>query len=615
MRKLYLMMLMLISAIAVNAGSITLNIADPNAVTVKLGYTAVDIVAGENVITYDESAYQTLYINANTDYRLDAVTGADTSYGDLYVSSGYSASVYLSSYTDGRYYTVSTTYLPDIRTATLTVKVSDDYSLIRVYRGSSTVSLTGAETEIKFDPNTESSFRFSKTSGDLYSVTLNGEAVTGSYYTYYVTASDGDVVEIQANFPDVDVPVFVNVPEGCESVISSFSVNSSNVTNYLEDDFTVKAGDKITMYCNTTDYSIESILINDVKQSSTYYVSYTVGTEAVYIDINAHKYADLSFTLNIDDPTHVLVYPGNSTYGTAYTLVAGENQLTVNESKGQILIKAADDYLIKSITDGEGNELTLSSNCLKITDGMVINVTTAAIEYDSQFVVFLPNLENMYSVYFSCEYDRAYVYINSSNTSEDGYFVKGFSSEIAASNQYMFGASGKYNCPAYFNDELFSSSTYVSKYFYAKDGDIIKIYCQENEPKSCNISFVAEEGIEPVVTYDIIKTLENWSAGLTVLEGTRITIKPNLDVFTVKVDDEALVDDDNDGIVSFNATGDNVVTISATSAVESISVDHVSNGNVYNMQGILILKNADDAAVKALPAGLYIVNGKKVLVR
>ena len=52
---------------------------------------------------------------------------------------------------------------------------------------------------------------------------------------------------------------------------------------------------------------------------------------------------------------------------------------------------------------------------------------------------------------------------------------------------------------------------------------------------------------------------------------------------------------------------------------ENVGIDAVDaeNGlyNVYNYQGIRVLNNADKDAVKALPAGFYIINGKKVVIR
>ena len=52
---------------------------------------------------------------------------------------------------------------------------------------------------------------------------------------------------------------------------------------------------------------------------------------------------------------------------------------------------------------------------------------------------------------------------------------------------------------------------------------------------------------------------------------------------------------------------------------ENVGIDAVNaeDGlyNVYNYQGIRVLNNADKDAVKALPAGFYIVNGKKVVIK
>lgn len=56
---------------------------------------------------------------------------------------------------------------------------------------------------------------------------------------------------------------------------------------------------------------------------------------------------------------------------------------------------------------------------------------------------------------------------------------------------------------------------------------------------------------------------------------------------------------------------------SSTSAVNTIeAAEEVAQGyTVYNLQGILVLKTADKAAVDALPAGIYIINGKKHVIK
>lgn len=53
----------------------------------------------------------------------------------------------------------------------------------------------------------------------------------------------------------------------------------------------------------------------------------------------------------------------------------------------------------------------------------------------------------------------------------------------------------------------------------------------------------------------------------------------------------------------------------ATSAIEEVRYDNnaACDNNVYNLQGMLLIKNATEAEINALPAGLYIINGKKVI--
>ncbi|MCM1220880.1 MAG: T9SS type A sorting domain-containing protein [Lachnospiraceae bacterium] len=52
-----------------------------------------------------------------------------------------------------------------------------------------------------------------------------------------------------------------------------------------------------------------------------------------------------------------------------------------------------------------------------------------------------------------------------------------------------------------------------------------------------------------------------------------------------------------------------------TSAVSKIGIDVNSEVDVYNMQGVRVLKNVSTSAINSLPKGIYIVNGKKVVIR
>lgn len=52
----------------------------------------------------------------------------------------------------------------------------------------------------------------------------------------------------------------------------------------------------------------------------------------------------------------------------------------------------------------------------------------------------------------------------------------------------------------------------------------------------------------------------------------------------------------------------------ATAGITSVNISEF-NGNVYNMHGILIKESATSMDVQNLPKGMYIVNGKKVVVK
>lgn len=49
--------------------------------------------------------------------------------------------------------------------------------------------------------------------------------------------------------------------------------------------------------------------------------------------------------------------------------------------------------------------------------------------------------------------------------------------------------------------------------------------------------------------------------------------------------------------------------------VEDVASADAGTVTVYNLQGIVLLRDADPSAVRTLPPGLYIVNGRKTFVR
>ena len=71
-----------------------------------------------------------------------------------------------------------------------------------------------------------------------------------------------------------------------------------------------------------------------------------------------------------------------------------------------------------------------------------------------------------------------------------------------------------------------------------------------------------------------------------------------------------------DGVYTFETEGDTTVKVSnGTTGIESVISGENTTADVYNLQGIRVARQANADEVNALPAGIYVVNGQKVIVK
>lgn len=122
----------------------------------------------------------------------------------------------------------------------------------------------------------------------------------------------------------------------------------------------------------------------------------------------------------------------------------------------------------------------------------------------------------------------------------------------------------------------------------------------------------------------------------TPTEYTWFIGEPVLNTETGTLDGEALYVDEeytiDNGVTTFLTNIDHVMCvltnakfpnfylytnfIDATSGIEDVAVDgKPANTDVYTLQGVLLIKDATDEQISALPAGFYIIRGVKTLIR
>ncbi len=614
MKKFYLFLIMLLSVIAPQAAdafSITINVDDASRIEVFLNGTK-DVVNGDNVFEVKDGDY--LSITTQNNAGLVSVMNGDKEV-KLNSYSSFNLKLTESEYA-GAKLMIKTATLDEMRTASCTVTVDDPSKVtLRLSRTFTTVQLKSGENEVKFIPGTESTFTISPQSYDtpLYKVTRNSVAAEAEYGSYTLkNVAEGDVIDIQANYPDIDCAVKFNVNAEGVGFIKSVTVNGNEVTNYLDDNFTVKCGSTISITRNSEDYKLESFKVNGEDKTSDFYEdSYNIFvTDATTLDITAKKYTTFKATVDIDDVSHATVYKGYSYYDDAFDMKNGKNEIEVSEKQPLISLVAKDGYYFTSVNDGTKEYTDQSTSEIKVdvTDGMVLKVVTAAIVRDKKALVYVDDRSATSSMVFSRgDYNR----IEIGTGYNELEFYKGdnpFSVTVYANTKKVYK-----NDVAV--DPTYSGGSYFR--FSLEDGDVVKMFFTKT-PATVKADITANGGAENLsVVKDRIQPVADFSAGISCLEDTELAFaaKEGYSIKALTVDGTAATAEaDGTYKVVVKADANIVVDLQTASGISSVTnADASRTANVYNANGVLVLKNATPEQTAKLAKGLYIINGKKVV--
>ena len=605
------MLLSVIAPQAADAFSITINVDDASRINVFLNGTK-DVVNGDNVFEVKDGDY--LSVTTQNNAGLVSVFNGDKAVKlDSY--SSFRLKLTESEYA-GAKFIVKTATLDEMRTASCKVTVDDPSKVtLRLSRTFTTVQLKSGENEVKFIPGTESTFTISPQSYNtpLYKVTRNSVAAEAEWGSYTLkNVAEGDVIDIQANYPDIDCAVKFNVNAEGVGFIKSVTVNGNEVTNYLDDNFTVKCGSTISITRNSEDYKLESFKVNGEDKTSDFYEdSYNIFvTDATTLDITAKKYTTFKATVDIDDVSHATVYKGYSYYDDAFDMKNGKNEIEVSEKQPLISLVAKDGYYFTSVNDGTTEYTDQSTSEIKVdvTDGMVLKVVTAAIVRDKKALVYVDDRSATSSMVFSRgDYNR----IEIGTGYNELEFYKGdnpFSVTVYANTKKVYK-----NDVAV--DPTYSGGSYFR--FSLEDGDVVKMFFTKT-PATVKADITANGGAENLsVVKDRIQPVADFSAGISCLEDTELAFaaKEGYSIKALTVDGTAATAEaDGTYKVVVKADANIVVELQTASGISSVTnADASRTANVYNANGVLVLKNATPEQTAKLAKGLYIINGKKVV--
>jgi hypothetical protein len=570
-----------------------------------------DLVAGDNTFEISDGVY-TVQVKAKDGYIVKGLTCEGESIGS---SSNLNYSFSNFSAVEGKTIYADVQSLADARSATCHIKV-DNPSKVQIRRSYTYTYVDIPETEDFFDatfmPDSESPFQIGtqEYGSTLYKVVKNGEEIPNSSAQYVnVDVADGDYIEVYANYPDIDCNVTFQVTEGAEGFLTQAKAGDDYIENFL-DGFTVKAGTKVLLYGDTDNYKYKEITING--QALSYFYGYTsfVVAENTVITVDAEKYQDYVVHVNVDDPSRLKLWLNYDSYNPV-ELVAGDNEVTMNDNANVMTFQAADDCYIVSISDGETEYYEgYSTTYIYGKEGMSLTVTTGAVQLDKQFCFYIDDSSAAtYGFYFmNTNYSDV-------NYKDGDYTLVNFDLTYNPYTMYCYGMDSFWQ---YLGGELkqnFSSSNR----FTLADKDVFKVFLLgEPAQNTINVTYPTSGVQEVKIDKDYLSEVESGAESFTAVGNTLVRVYVTAEegvTPAVLFNNVAAEYNEESGAYEFTATeaGDLVIS-GGESGVTLVNAANANN-NVYSIDGVMLFRNASQEQISTLPAGLYIINNKKVVVR
>ena len=163
MKKIYSFLMMAVMAVVMSftakAASVTINVDDPNRVSVQLNSVEQTLEAGDNTFELTVGAPTYIYISAKSGAQLKSVTNAAGTPCNTWDGT-YTLTEYPSDAEYASKYIVTSVSLADQRTASCTINVDNVNNFAGIERSGTyeSINLVNGENTVKFIPDVESPF-------------------------------------------------------------------------------------------------------------------------------------------------------------------------------------------------------------------------------------------------------------------------------------------------------------------------------------------------------------------------------------------------------------------------------------------------------------------------
>lgn len=587
-----------------NASQLNAHFSYYDSQTYQMVEIPVELVDGDNLLS--TPATRSLYLSAKDGCFLTSVT--KLSNGETtYISNKTSTQIYIIDSMEGETFTAVTKSAAESRTASVTVNIDspEKVNMMR-YQISGYEFFSEPTTIVNYDPTDELPLQFGlRTGATIYKVTTSAGTVSESYGRWAVTPEDGATIDIQVEYPDVDVTYtltsniegydFIRVRAG--SPLADVDVTTGS--------FTVKAGTQVEYTFNTTKYQITGFNRNGTPLNAYYSYSF-VATGNTTDEFTVHEYGSFNTIVRTNMPDKLNVFIG-STYGTKVEAIDDVFTATLDEPYNTtIAMQAASGYYFADIAIDpapENLQYTPNNFSYRCSGATEIYVELAEITNDCKVALFVDDAEALTAWSASSSFDYKQLFPDPA-TGYNVYEVSKAYSPATINWQTNEGAAGN----IYLNGVLLSkeyewSNSYTANF---KDGDVLHLFVK-GIPTAVNLTFDVEEGLEAEAIHNKVAKVADLASATALFQGDEVKVKVNAEPsdYTLTANDEPVIAGE-DGTHTFNLAADTHVKVSKVSAIGETEADDTKYP-VYNLQGIRV-----DS--RNLPAGIYISNGSKFYV-
>lgn len=501
------------------------------------------------------------------------------------------------------------------RTNSFTFNV-DDAAAIEAYLGmgnrpnSYKLEFKDGENTIKYNPATEGKMSvFSKDyDTPLYSVTVDNTSIHPDEYGWYIfSLTDGCSVDVVSVVPEGDATISFTYSEGGAGCIEKVLVDGEPVE--MSDEIIVADGSVITLF-KSENFDIHSWRIGNAEAKEWSGVSNefsVAGDTEIYFEATARKFFD--YTVIVNDASLLSLYRQDDDYkNIKIDLVSGENKLRIPEANPQIFWVAEAGNIIESVyVTLEGGEAELYTQAsIPVEEGMLIEFSVRAINRDQTAVIWCDGIENNGGVVKTRFYENICEL-------EDGYNVFNFdkAENPLIIDTHFISTNPQYNF-FYLNGEKLTPIAPPYPSYKADFADLsVGKFFLASRPVDCQVSFEIAENVDVEVIRDVIVPVTDFSAPINCFEGTEFTIIPESPVI-VSIDGDE-IDPEEDGNYIIETNDNYTISIEKGIDVGVVDVtDEYDSGMIYNLFGMSLGK-VDN--INKLPAGFYIIGGKKVIVK